>query len=378
MAVSGVPIGVAVNTHVPEFLITAESQPATSRHHLPEVDAEADAIQTALGGPAMAEVQRNISVSELGRLLTGRKAWFFPGHGDAQLHGDLVLAFVSTDGELEVVSIDTLVELIRPHVMQGKLELIVLTGCCTAGLAAALRERAFVPYVLCWETVLKDEAGKIFGSAFAQAIASETYTAAYKQACAAVCALRESGHLDTGHPAQVPKFVLDVDPKDSTLVHPHCPTHNPPQEAGCAACRHAGRLKSYPTQAGRGRVAAGVPKLLCYETTPLHDVPTTLPAHFQPRPEQNDLRDALVVNVRGHHTLVGIVGADHVTGIAGSAGLGKTTTATWLALDPIVRNAYCDGIFWLEFGQKRTAEQQLSRLAKLLSVPAGDLALLEQ
>jgi len=110
-----------------------------------------------------------------------------------------------------------------------------------------------------------------------------------------------------------------------------------------------------------------VPKLLSYETTPLHDVPTTLPANFQSRPELDKLRDALVSATD-----------TDVTGIAGMPGLGKTTTATWLALDSIVRNAYRDGIFWLEFGQKRTAEQQLSRLATLLGVPDGDLARREQ
>ena len=166
----GVPVAHAVV--VPEVLITAESQPAASPAHLANVDAEATAIQAAFGGPANAEVQRNISVSELARLLAGRTTWCFPGHGDAMLQSEPVLAFVGVGGAIEAVSIDTLVNTVRPHVLTGKLKLVVLTGCRTARLAAKLRELAFVPYVVCWETVLNDEAGRIFGTAFAQAVAS--------------------------------------------------------------------------------------------------------------------------------------------------------------------------------------------------------------
>jgi len=97
-----------------------------------------------------------------------------------------------------------------------------------------------------------------------------------------------------------------------------------------------------------------------------------------PRPEQWDLRAALVNGVRGDGTVVGIVGASAVTGIAGTAGLGKTTTANWLALDACVRSAFRDGIFWLEFGKDRTAMQRLARLAELLGVPPEELDRLER
>ena len=87
----------------------------------------------------------------------------------------------------------------------------------------------------------------------------------------------------------------------------------------------------------------------------------------------SDLRAALVSGVRGGGTLVGIVGASPVTGIAGSAGLGKTTTAQWLALDPCVRSAFHDGIYWLEFGKERTAEQKRVRLLQMLRGYSGVL-----
>ena len=126
----GVPVAHAVG--VPEVIITAESQPATrdgqpNRAHLANVDAEATAIQAAFGA-ANAEVHRNISLSRLGQLLQGRTTWCFPGHGDAMLQSEPVLAFVGEGGALEAVSIATLVETVRPHVLTGKLELIVLTG----------------------------------------------------------------------------------------------------------------------------------------------------------------------------------------------------------------------------------------------------------
>ena len=182
---------------------------------------------------------------------------------------------------------------------------------------------------------------------------------AFQKERLAVCSETEPGKLDTGRGAQVQKFELDVDPMDAALVD-----------------QTTYRLLHHPG-APRGRLAAGTPKLLCFESTTLYDVPT-LPAHYMPRPEQWDLRASLVSGVRGDGTVVGIVGASPVTGIAGTAGLGKTTAANWLALDPCVRSAFRDGVFWLEFGKERTAMQRLVRLAELLGVPPEDLERLER
>ena len=115
----GVPI--VPSTLVPEVLITAEAQNGAPPIFLANVDAEAAAIQATFGGAAKAEVQRNISVANLGQLLTGRKIWCFPGHGDAMLQGEPTLAFVGAGGGIEVVSINTLVDIVRPHVLKGKL-----------------------------------------------------------------------------------------------------------------------------------------------------------------------------------------------------------------------------------------------------------------
>ena len=135
------------------------------------VNIEADNIRDQFG-VVRAVVERNISKDDLDRLLTGKRAWFFPGHGDALLQGERVLAFVSSAGNLEAISIDTLVGIVQRHTSAGKgqLELIVLTGCCTLELGTSLYERARVPHVVCWETLLEDGAGRVFGTAFAKHI----------------------------------------------------------------------------------------------------------------------------------------------------------------------------------------------------------------
>ena len=347
---------------VPEVLITAESQPATqggrpNRAHLANVDAEATAVQAAFGGAANAELQRNISVSELDGLLVGRTVWWFAGHGGAPVQSETTLAFVGADGAIETVSVDALINTVRPHLGAGKLELIVLNADLTTRLAAELNEQAFVIY---WETLVYCEAAQIFGTALARSLASGAEPPdAFKRARAAVCMVTEPGHLDSGLGSSVQKFELDVDPNDRTKVHPAC-RHNPEDPSdtqhrmAIPTCYHACRLLHYHPGARRGRLAAGTPKLLRYESTALYDVPT-LPAHYMPRPEQWDLRAALVNGVRGDGMVLGIVGASSVTGIAGTAGLGKTTTANWLALDPCVRSAFRDGVFWLEFRLARSA-----------------------
>ena len=60
-----------------------------------------------------------------------------------------------------------------------------------------------------------------------------------------------------------------------------------------------------------------------------------------PRPEQLGLRDTIVSgHVKGARGVVGLTGSPTATGIAGTPGLGKTTTAIWLARDPVVRSAF--------------------------------------
>ena len=173
-------------------------------------------MQAAYGGATRAQVLLNISFAELDEALAGREVWCFAGHGDAILCGQTVPAFVS-GGKLESVSLTALCETVRRHA--GSLKMVVLTGCKTLALGLALRRVGLVEVVSCWETVLQDEAGKLFGEAFADAVArGETPQQAQDAACQAVLAKTEPSHLDNGLGAQVQKFEL-VDPKDASVVH---------------------------------------------------------------------------------------------------------------------------------------------------------------
>ena len=164
----------------------------------------------------------------------------------AMLVSEPVLAF-ERNGRVEAVSIDTLVNVVKPFASEG-LELVVLTGCCTARLGAALRESAEVPHVICWETQVDDAAAKIFGEALARDLALQRSNLqpelAFGSACTAVTLETEPGQLDTGSSAWVQKFELNVDPNDRSRVDPG-----------------TGRLRAKPG-APRGRFAAGTPKLL--------------------------------------------------------------------------------------------------------------------
>lgn len=270
----------------PEVLITAVPHDGATGLALPAVTPEALAVQSAFGGDTRAEVAMNMSVSALDEALSGRRAWFFCGHGDVPLAGECVLGFHGLAGAQESISVDALVAIVKPHVLWGRLQLVVLTGCRTLALAMALRERAFCPYVLCWETLLLDEAAQIFDTAFAAATAAahEPHQA-FEAACRAVTTVTEPGHLDTGAACDVQKFELHVDPLDYERVWPTYPlTHR------------SGRMRQHAPMAGRGRLAVGKPRLLLPDETKLHSVPS-LPAHYMPRPEQGALRAALVGGV---------------------------------------------------------------------------------
>ena len=92
-----------------DVLITAQPQAKwingkESDFHLAGVEPEANAIKAYFG--VRAEKHSRISVGKLQGLLTGKRIWFFPGHGDAMLQGEPVLAFENDgDGQLEVVSV---------------------------------------------------------------------------------------------------------------------------------------------------------------------------------------------------------------------------------------------------------------------------------
>ena len=123
----------------PSVLVVANPLPETHRGHLRGVRPEAEGIQAAYG-EAKAEVLLNTSVQNLDDDLFGREVCYFAGHGDFLLERQKVPAFVKNGQDIESVSIETIVRLVRPHAKHGQLRLFVFTGCCTYGLGKALHE----------------------------------------------------------------------------------------------------------------------------------------------------------------------------------------------------------------------------------------------
>lgn len=259
--------------------------------HLPNVVKEAKNVQTAFGGPEKAELLEEISFSQLDAALSGREVWCFAGHGDAQLDREPTLAFTKT-GQLESVKVATIAATVRKHARFGKLRLVVFTGCSTLKLAEALQEQAEVEFIVCWSSVLSDEAGLIFGAAFARETAAGLAPrAALDKAREAVHAETEEGFGSNGLAMHVQKFELDIDPWDAVRVVQDTTTTRselgwwfPPAPldgaittpAGSWAQRlgaHRSRLVGFPPKQRRGRLAAGVPELLDRSARKDADVP---------------------------------------------------------------------------------------------------------
>ena len=241
---------------------------------------------------------------------------------------------------------------------------------CALNPLTQLRERAFVPYILCWETLLLDGAGLVFDRAFAVALgAGKSPQRAYETACQAVDTVTEPGRLDTGHHSEVQKYALHVDPMDRNLVD------------------HAtGRLIAPPGPSGegRGRLAVGKPRLLVPDDTKMHGVPA-LPTHFMPGRTLHEYRNALLGGVASDDSCNAsprhdgalpsptTAGIRTFTGIVGEAGLGKSALAAGLCHDIYVRTAFRDGAFWIEMGKARDGVDGMERLARLLGMAHHDV-----
>ena len=251
---------VATDVGDKKVLITALPQLAhvNPKFRLHNVVSEAQEIQAAFGGPEKAELFQDISFVNLDDALSGRRIWCFAGHGDFELDGTPTLAFTK-GAELDSVKVETIASAVRKHARHGCLELVVFTGCRTLKLAEALQEQAEVPFIVCWASVLRDDAGRIFGRAFAaESAVGLGHRAAFEKAQEAVCAQTEEGYATNGVAGQVQKFELGVDPKDATRVD-----------------QATGRLKleAHLTLQRQGRLAAGVPELLDRSARRDADVP---------------------------------------------------------------------------------------------------------
>ena len=132
--------------------------------------------------------------------------------------------------------------------------------------------------------------------------------------------------------------------------------------------------------AGSARLAAGEPVLLVpLPASKLHNIVDRVPSNMIDRPEFPHLRDRLIGEKDSVIGLVGKGSSSHqqdyrsTVGIAGTAGLGKSTACGWLAHDLHVQTAFHDGIYWLTFGQELTdVTARVHTLAAYIGVEVKD------
>eukprot|EP00966_Prymnesium_polylepis_P128363 2968669-Prymnesium_polylepis.1 len=89
-------------------------------------------------------------------------------HGDARTRDDeTTCVFLADGGQMQAPDPQALADLLGAHSKGrgGSLELVFLNGCCTSKLGEAVH-KAGVPCVVCWRTVVNDEAASKFSEAF--------------------------------------------------------------------------------------------------------------------------------------------------------------------------------------------------------------------
>ena len=323
------------------------------RPTLPNVEAEVKAIAATAPG---AELFLDPTAAQAGQRAPHHTWCHFAGHADPKLGPDRVLVLCHNGG-FSAVDASTLVDMLRT------MKLVVLNGCKSEELGLKLRE-AGVPNVVVWKTTLYDPAAMLFAVRFWEVIAARSpndhhslrtaVRAAFEAAKVAVqTAVRPGGAIDVGggrrRAAAVPAYELH-DPQDAATVEQQGPNR--------------GKLLPAAGAEKAGRNAAGVPLLLQQPAT-VHGVPPR-PDHYEPRPDvEGSVRKALLGAPQDTLAIT-------PTGLCGTAGLGKTTLATWLALDAEVQSFFADGVFWLRFGQEATALAKLQELAGALGMPLDD------
>ena len=301
-------------------------------HGLPATDTEAAAMYALLPD---SQLLVDPSAEQAAAAVGPHDCVHFCGHSDPRLGQDRVLVWCKNGG-LEAVAAATLIEMLR-----GK-RLVVLNGCCSDELGGALL-RAGVQHVVCWETKLFDPAGALFGVGFWRVMVGHE-TDGEAEFRAAVRTAFEAGRTAVLSATRPQPSALDVG--DGRRRAASVPTY-------ALVDPSAGASTS------QGEIAAGVPLLLlCPRLT--SGIPA-LPDHYCPRPDaQRALRVALLDASRPALAIT------PATAISGTAGLGKTTIATWCANDPRVWSRFADAVVWLAFGQERTAFEMLRSLAERL------------
>ena len=105
-----------------------------------------------------------------------------------------------------------------------------------------------------------------------------------------------------------------------------------------------------------------------YQHTPYNTVPPLPPNYVERASELRALRDALITDGEGRHIAL--------TALRGMGGIGKSILAQALCNDPVVQQAFPDGIVWLTIGRESTTDT-LTRLREAAKALGDDLALYE-
>ena len=153
-----------------------------------------------------ATVHENASLSEFREAIRFARAWWYTGYDTGKYGLDstgLPLFFteaakaretsakgkhvMSVEKDVQDVSMEEISAIVASAVADGKLKVVVLNACRTLKLAEALRSSAGVPFVVCWEGEVADEAAMIFGTALASHVSKGVaYEEAFKRARKAV------------------------------------------------------------------------------------------------------------------------------------------------------------------------------------------------
>ena len=306
----------------------------------------------------------------------GEYPWFhFSGHADPQLksksgyqfHGRVLIWF--KDGKRQALDEQTLAAVL---VNKVKVRVALLNGCKSSSLGERLAERGV--HVVCWSTLLLDSAARYFGKAFwsNMALLPDSGVDEYTLRDAvrnAFDAARLAVRTIMGAPGTVTIAAATT----------YLASGESKRQRGGAASVETARYSladpEQPREANEGE-AVGVPELL--SRLPDHFVQgrvPELPAEFVSRADHPVLRSSLISSAKDPAVFaaVHVITGTSVTGIAGAAGLGKSTAATWLARDTRVQTAFHGGVIWLQLDQAADKTERLRRFAKLVGVGHEDV-----
>jgi hypothetical protein len=187
---------------------------------LPQARVEAETVEQRCRESCPSDIIEGTTAAALRRELGKRTAvatarFLFCGHADVKVAGASgisrnTLGFTNPEGGIDLVQPDTLVDILGAHAPSkgGKLQLVFLNGCSSYQLGEAVH-KAGIPFVVCWHTMVHDEAARIFSEAFYVHLErpTATYAEAFEQAKHAVHEITISKQGDNRF--SIPKFSLE-------------------------------------------------------------------------------------------------------------------------------------------------------------------------